>query len=261
MSRAAGRKPAVFDRDTVLGSLGGLRGMIDVSLPTIAFVVANGFGGLTVGIWAALGTAVLVFALRLLRRESLQQAFSGLIGVAIAVALARVSGQARDFFVVGLIRNAGLGVVLVGSTLVRWPLVGVAAEFLAPSHLGSLAGHTVAGLFRSRDRARVAGSGAGPDQRVAGAGPEGEPTPEREPDPAPERPWRTDRRVVRVYTWLTLLWAATFLLRTAVQGFLYWRDEVALLGTSSVVLGLPVSGAALVVTLWAVARLHRDRAA
>ena len=31
----------------------------------------------------------------------------------------------------GLIRNAALGVVLIGSIAFRWPLVGVVAEFLA----------------------------------------------------------------------------------------------------------------------------------
>ncbi|SDP55944.1 Protein of unknown function [Klenkia soli] len=248
MSRPAGRKAPAFDRDLVLDSLGGWRGMVDVSLPTVAFVVANGFGGLTVGIWAALGAALLVFGLRLLRKESLQQAFSGLIGVAIAVAIARASGEARDFFVVGLIRNAGLGVLLLGSVLVRWPLVGVAAEFLAPSHLGSMADHSLKGSLRGRAKARVAEVRAQDDEATL-----------REPDAAPERHWRTDRRMMRVYTWLTLLWAATFVVRAAVQGFLYWRDEVALLGTSSLVLGLPVTGVALVVTLWAVARLHRHR--
>ena len=81
------------------------------------------------------------------------------------------------------------------------------------------------------------------------------------PDAPAERHWRTDRRMLRAYTWLTVLWAGTFLVRAAVQGFLYWRDEVALLGTSSLVLGLPVTGLALVVTLWVVARLHRHRTA
>ncbi|MEI4271464.1 DUF3159 domain-containing protein [Klenkia sp. LSe6-5] len=258
--RPAGRSSLVVDRHLVLDSLGGWRGMVDVSLPTVAFVVANGLGGLTVGIWAALGAAVLVFGLRLLRRETVQQAVSGLIGVAIAVAIARVSGEARDFFVLGLVRNAGLGVVLLGSVLVRWPLVGVAAEFLAPSHLGSMADHSIKGRLAGRVRQRGsavlrAGEGA------AEPAPDGEEdTPAAAEAPA-ERHWRTDRRMVRAYSWLTLLWAGTFLVRAAVQGFLYWRDEVALLGTASLVLGLPVTGLALVVTLWVVARLHRHRTA
>jgi len=263
VSSAPGRKPVTFDRHLVLEQLGGWRGMVDVSLPTVAFVVANGVGGLTVGIWAALVAAVLVFGLRLLRRESVQQAISGLIGVAIAVAIARASGEARDFFVLGLVRNAALGVVLLGSVVVRWPLVGVAAEFLAPSHLGSMADHSVGGKLASRLRARggaVARAAEQAAERADAGADDGTPA-EREPDAAPDRHWRDDRRVLRAYTWLTVLWAGTFLVRFAVQGVLYWQDQVTLLGTSSVVLGLPVTGAALVVTLWVVARLHRHRTA
>jgi hypothetical protein len=253
VSAPGARKSLAVDRHLVLDQLGGWRGMVDVSLPTIAFVVANGFGGLTAGIWAAGIAAVLVFGLRLVRKESVQQAFSGLIGVAIAVFIARQSGEARDFFVLGLIRNAGIGVVLLGSVVVRWPLIGVAAEFLAPSHLGQLATHSVRGSFRGKVRNGVA------EKVTAQQDPAPTDPVEREPDAVAERHWRTDPRMIRVYTWLTLLWAGTFLVRFAVQGVLYLRNEVELLGTASLVLGLPVTGLALVVTLWAVARLHRHR--
>ena len=148
-----GGPPGVaFDRHLVLEQLGGWRGMLDATLPTVAFIVANSVAGLRAGIWAALGVAVVLFGFRLVRRESVQQAFSGLFGVAIAVAIAAASGQARDFFVPGLIRNAALGVVLIGSIAFRWPLVGVVAEFLAPSHLGSMASSSVPGLRRRIDR-------------------------------------------------------------------------------------------------------------
>ncbi len=209
MSSAQGRKPVTFDRHLVLEQLGGWRGMVDVSLPTIAFVVANAVGGLTTGIWAALVAAVLVFGLRLARRESVQQAISGLIGVAIAVAIARASGEARDFFVLGLVRNAALGVVLLGSVVVRWPLVGVAAEFLAPSHLGSMADHSMKGKLAGRLRARgaaVVEAAEKAAERPDGAQADATPA-EREPDAAPDRHWRDDRRVLRAYTWLTVLWA------------------------------------------------------
>ncbi len=101
--------PPLFDRHLVLEQLGGWRGMVDATLPTIAFIVANGVDGLRTGIWAALGVALLIFVLRLIRRESVQQAVSGLLGVGIAVAIAAASGQARDFFVLGILRNVGLG--------------------------------------------------------------------------------------------------------------------------------------------------------
>src|SRR4051794_32900882 len=243
----------VFDRHLVLDQLGGWRGMIDATLPTVAFIVANAFGGLRVGIWTALGVAVLVFLLRLVRRESIQQGISGLIGVGIAVAIAAVSGQARDFFVLGILRNAAIGVVLLGSIAVRWPLIGVIAEFLAPSHLGAMASHSLPGLRKRMDKvsASLHHRPEEPEEEAA--------TGKRAPDPTPERHWREDPRMLRAYAWLTALWGVTFLVRVAVQGLLYQRNAVGLLGTASLVLGLPVTAAELLLTLWVVARLHRHR--
>ncbi|MGY1666154.1 DUF3159 domain-containing protein [Geodermatophilus sp. SYSU D00696] len=247
-----------FDRHLVLEQLGGWRGMVDASLPTVAFIVANAIGGLRTGVWFAIGAAVLVLVFRLVRRESVQQAFSGLFGVAIAVAIAAASGQARNYFVPGIIRNAVIGVVLLGSVPLRWPLVGVLAEFLAPSHLGSMAAHSLPGLRRRVGTARARlqhGPAPAPE-----TGPEPGPAAAQRPtDPAPERHWRDDPRVVRAYGWLTVLWALTFLLRVAVQTPLYLANEEDLLGVASLVLGLPVTAAALAVTLWVIARLHRHR--
>jgi hypothetical protein len=236
-----------FDRHLVLEQLGGWRGMVDASLPTVAFIVANAIDGLRSGIWAALGAAILVFVLRLVRRESVQQAISGLFAVGIAVAIAAASGQARDFFVLGIVRNAAIALVLLGSIPLRRPLIGVIAEFLAPSHLGSMAAHRLPGLGRRLERA----SAVLPHRPTA---------PVRcEVDPEPERHWREDPRLVRAYGWLTVLWGVTFLLRVLVQGLLYQANEVGLLGTASIVLGLPLTAVDIVVTLWVVARLHRHR--
>jgi hypothetical protein len=246
------REPVLtFDRHLVLEQLGGWRGMLDATLPTVAFVVANALDGLRTGIWAALGAALVVFVLRLVRRESVQQAVSGLIGVGIAVAIAAASGQARDFFVFGILRNAAIGVLLLGSILVRRPLVGVIAEFLAPSHLGALATHSLPGLRRRLDHRPA----DGPESTVdPGAG-------RRDPDPEPERHWREDGRMLRAYTWLTVLWGGTFAVRAVVAWLLYLQSEhdVTALGTVSLVLGLPVTAVEIVVTLWVVARLHRHR--
>jgi FtsH-binding integral membrane protein len=239
-----------FDRHLVLEQLGGWRGMVDASLPTVVFIVANALAGLTVGIWTALGAAVLVFLLRLVRRQSIQQGISGLFAVAVAVAIAAASGEARDFFVVGILRNAAIGVVLVGSIPVRRPLIGVIAEFLAPSHLGAMTSHSLPSLRRRIDTARGALQPRAVDPRTG----------RRPEDPAPERHWREDRRMVRAYGWLTLMWGVTFLVRAVLQAVLYQVNDVTLLGSVSLLLGLPVTAVELVVTLWVVARLHRHRA-
>jgi hypothetical protein len=255
---AAGNGPALtFDRHLVLEQLGGWRGMVDATLPTVAFIVANSLDGLRTGIWAALGAALLVFVLRLVRHESVQQAVSGLFAVGIAVAIAAASGQARDFFVVGIVRNAAVGVVLLASIAVRRPLVGVIAEFLAPSHLGAMASHSLPGLRGRLDRARAS------LHHTAGEPPVDPATGRRDPDPDPERHWREDPLLVRAYSWLTVLWGGTFVARAVVQWILYRVSEqdVTALGTVSLVLGLPVTAVELVVTLWVVARLHRHRCA
>lgn len=246
----------VFDRHLVLEQLGGWRGMLDATVPTLAFIVANGIGGLRTGIWAALGSAVLIFALRLARRQSVQQAVSGLFAVGVAVAIAAATGQARDFYVPGILRNAVLTVVLLGSVVLRRPLVGVIAEFLAPSHLGAMAapGSAFPGMRGRVDRARAAAQPAPRDPATRRA----------QPDPEPERPWREDPRLVRAYGWLTVLWAAVFLLRAAVQGYLYVGSEggdATDLGIVSLLLGVPVTAVEVVVTLWVVSRLHRHRSA
>ncbi|RZU32311.1 DUF3159 domain-containing protein [Blastococcus saxobsidens] len=242
------RSTGLFDRDVLLQQLGGWRGMVDATLPTVAFVVANGIDGLRTGIWAAVVAAVLVFVLRLARKESIQQAVSGLFAVGVAVAIASASGQARDFFVLGIVRSLVIGVALLASIPFRWPLVGVAAEFFAPSHVGSMAAHTM-----PWNRARRAGTSAAAEAP--------EPPAAASAAPEPERHWREDPRLLRAYSWLTVLWAATFLLRAGVQWVLYRADEVELLGTASVALGLPLTAVVLVATFWVVARLHRHRAA
>jgi hypothetical protein len=191
--------------------------------------------------------ALLLFVLRLVRRESVQQAVSGLLGVGIAVAIAAASGQARDYFVLGILRNFALGAVLLGSIAFRRPLVGVIAEFLAPSHLGAMASHRLPGLSRRMEQASAVLH-------------RGNPAP-GEPDPEPERHWREDRRLLRAYTWLTVLWGGTFVVRGLVQWLLYRvsEEDVTALGTVSLVLGLPVTAVEVLVTLWVVSRLHRHR--
>jgi hypothetical protein len=243
--------PLTFDRHLVIEQLGGWKGMVDATLPTVAFIAANSIGGLRTGIWAALGAALLVFLLRLVRRESVQQAMSGLFAVGIAVAISAASGQARDFYVPGMIRNAGLGVILFGSILVRRPLVGVISEFLAPSHLGAMASHSLPGLRSRIDKARATLHPHRPPE-----------TGGREADPQPERHWREDPRMLRAYAWLTVLWGGVFIVRAAVQGVLYLQSEgtnATDLGVVSLLLGLPITAVEVVVTLWVVSRLHRHR--
>jgi Protein of unknown function (DUF3159) len=114
----------------MIEQLGGWRGLFDSGLPVVVFVAANAVGGLTAGIWSAVGCGVLLLAVRLLRRQSVQQAVSGFLGVALAAYIASRTGQAKGFFLLGIWASFGYAAVFLGSVLVRWPLVGVVWEYV-----------------------------------------------------------------------------------------------------------------------------------
>lgn len=128
---ALGRRSAFGDPDaSLIDQMGGIRGLVFSSIPILAFVPINAFWGLTAAIWAALGVAVAMLAWSLARRENPQPAISGFIGVAICVFIAWRTGDAKGYFLYGIITQAVYGTAFAVSALVRWPLVGVIWGFL-----------------------------------------------------------------------------------------------------------------------------------
>jgi hypothetical protein len=102
-------------------AIGGPRGIIDSSLPTVAFVAVNAEAGLTAGIVVAILTAVGLLVLRIVRRESIQQTFSGLFAVALAAFVASRTGDAKGFFLPGIAKNAVGFLVALLSVALRRP--------------------------------------------------------------------------------------------------------------------------------------------
>jgi len=96
----------------------------------VVFVAANAVGGLTAAIWAAVGCGVVLLMLRLARRETVQQAVSGFLGVALAAYIASRTGEAKGFFLLGIWASFLYAALFLASVLVRWPLVGVVWEYV-----------------------------------------------------------------------------------------------------------------------------------
>lgn len=121
------RTDVAIDSGTLAKAIGGWRGIIDSSLPSLAFVISYLVAGqnLTVAIWVALGFGALIAILRLIRRQSLQQVLGGFGGVALSAWFASRSGNAVDFFLPTLLINGAYGLAFVVSNLVRWPIVGL----------------------------------------------------------------------------------------------------------------------------------------
>ncbi len=119
-------------RDMVIESIGGWRGVLDSALPALGFIVANVIAGLQPAIWTGIAIAIGVFVLRLARKQSIQQAIGGLVAVGICVFIASRTGEARGYFLFGIWRSALLAAALVGSVLIRYPIVGLVWHFLSP---------------------------------------------------------------------------------------------------------------------------------
>ena len=143
--------------------------------------------------------------MRISRKQPLQPAISGLFGVGIAAFIAYRTGEARGFYLPGLIYSAVLALAFLVSVLVRWPLAGVIW-------------HGINGDGQS---------------------------------------WRRDPRLLRAYTWASLLWTLVFAARLVVQGLLYNADATTWLGIARLAMGYPLVGVALLGTVWAVTRARR----
>lgn len=110
----------------VLGSVGGIRGIIEAALPATVFLTAYLISGeLLVGIGVAIGVGVIFTVLRLVQRGPLVQSCSGLVGVLICAAFAYFSGEARSYYVPGFFINAGYILGLGVSIAVKWPVMGI----------------------------------------------------------------------------------------------------------------------------------------
>jgi hypothetical protein len=185
--------------------MGGVPGIIASTIPVAVFVVVNIIATLQPALIAALVSGVLIAILRISRKQPLQPAISGLFGVGIAAFIAYRTGEARGFYLPGLIYSAVLALAFLVSVLVRWPLAGVIW-------------HGINGDGQS---------------------------------------WRRDPRLLRAYTWASLLWTLVFAARLVVQGLLYNADATTWLGIARLAMGYPLVGVALLGTVWAVTRARR----
>ena len=191
---------------TLLEQMGGISGIVASSVPVAVFVLGNLLLELQPAIIAAVGAGILVAGWRIARRQRLQPAVSGLLGVGIAAFIAYRTGEARGFYLPGLIYSAVFALAFLVSVLVRWPLAGV--------------------IWHG-----INGHGHG---------------------------WRANPRLLRAYTFATLLWTTVFLARLVVQGLLYNAEQETWLGIARLAMGYPLVGVALLGTIWAVRRAGRD---
>ncbi|GAA4614287.1 DUF3159 domain-containing protein [Saccharopolyspora hordei] len=198
----SGEPRAAVSETTLLEQMGGVSGLAYSAVPIVVFVLVSSFVSLMVAIWSAIGVAVAIAVFRLVRKEPVQPAISGVIGVAVCSFIAYRSGDAKGFFLLGIWTSLVYGGAFLVSVLARWPLVGVAWSAL--NGLGFA--------------------------------------------------WRKQRRALRGYDLATLAWTAVFAAKYVVQQWLYDSDQTGWLAFARIAMGYPLTGLALIVTVWAIRR-------
>jgi hypothetical protein len=68
--------------------------------------------------------------------------------------------------------------------------------------------------------------------------------------------WRDNPRLVRTFAWLTMLWAATYFVKTGVQWYFYVQHQATALGVARIVFGYPPYLLLLALTVWSVRRVR-----
>ena len=119
------RRTANGDVD-ILHAIGGWRGLVESSLPAVAFLVLfTVTKELNLSLIAALAAAGVFTLIRLVQGSKLVSALTGLVGVAICAFAAYRTGNASDYFVVGFWTNGVYILAYLLSMLVRWPITGL----------------------------------------------------------------------------------------------------------------------------------------
>ncbi|MBN1171737.1 MAG: DUF3159 domain-containing protein [Micromonosporaceae bacterium] len=110
--------------------LGGIRGLVEASVPVLVFVVLNFVGSKTdqwslrASLIASVAFALALAAYRLARRQPVRHAINGVFGILIGAAIAWRSGEARDFYLPGILYTLAYAGAMLLSVLVRRPLIG-----------------------------------------------------------------------------------------------------------------------------------------
>lgn len=116
---------------SVIGAIGGVRGVVESILPGLVFVVLfMATSDLRLTIVASAVLAAVQVLVRLALRQSAMGALGGLVAVVVCLVWAWRSHDARDYYMLGFVTNTVYLGLLSVSLLLRTPGVGLLVEFV-----------------------------------------------------------------------------------------------------------------------------------
>lgn len=128
---ATGLRSVLASDFNVWQAVGGVRGLTETALPSLIFIaVYVATGELVASVLAPLAVAAIAIIVRLIQRIDVVPALGGVVGIAVSAIWAWRSGEATNYFAMGLYTNGAYLVGLLISLAVRWPALGVLIGFM-----------------------------------------------------------------------------------------------------------------------------------
>ncbi|WP_432054659.1 DUF3159 domain-containing protein [Streptomyces sp. bgisy022] len=107
-------------------AFGGVRGMVETVLPGLLFVsIYTVNKDLHMSAIAALAVSLVLVVVRLAMKDTVKHAFSGVFGVGFGVVFAMMTGNAKDFYLPGMLYTLGLALAYVITAMAGVPLIGL----------------------------------------------------------------------------------------------------------------------------------------
>ncbi|MGW6141465.1 DUF3159 domain-containing protein [Streptomyces sp. NPDC055144] len=107
-------------------AFGGVRGLVETVVPGLLFVTIFTINkDLHMSAIAALAVSLVLVVVRLVMKDTVKHAFSGVFGVGFGVLFAMMTGNAKDFYLPGMLYTLGLAVAYIVTTLCGVPLIGL----------------------------------------------------------------------------------------------------------------------------------------
>ncbi|WAX77535.1 DUF3159 domain-containing protein [Streptomyces sp. KMM 9044] len=107
-------------------AFGGVRGMVETVLPGLLFVSIYTINkNLHMAALAALAVSLAMVVVRLARKDTVKHAFSGVFGVGFGVVFAMMTGNAKDFYLPGMLYTTGLALAYIITAMAGVPLIGL----------------------------------------------------------------------------------------------------------------------------------------
>lgn len=110
--------------------------LVDSVVPPVVFVIVNGLLGFDDAVWSALGLAVLISVVRLIRKQPHGYALGGLGGVIVAILIAKLLDRAEGYFVPTMVTGALTIILCAVSIVAGKPLVAWTSYFTRRWPLG-----------------------------------------------------------------------------------------------------------------------------